>query len=75
MEVTRTLLKKASEFLLGAVGSVGENHFVMCMEGLTLEISRTDGRVMGMETQRPSRSTRTFLQQSKVDSGGWKIYG
>lgn len=49
------------------MGSVGENHVVMCMEELTLEILRTDGRVMGMETQRPSRSTRTLLQQSRVD--------
>ena len=67
MEVTRTLLNKASEFLLGATSSVGENHIVMCMEELTLEILRTDGRVMEMETQRPSRSTRTLLQQSRVD--------
>ena len=57
MEVTRTLLNKASEFLLGATSSVGDNHIVMCMEELTLEILRTDGRVMEMETQRPSRRT------------------
>lgn len=34
-------MNRSSEFLLGAIGSVGENHVVVGMEELTPEILRT----------------------------------